>query len=113
MPSRRVERSRRRPSSSCAPRALNLATDNFGRNNADAYAHFAADPRFDSPKGEIVILVGPGTEKAASADDVDAALREALSRLPLGEAASEVAKAFGLSRKDLYRQALALKEAAG
>lgn len=73
----------------------------------------AADPRFDAPKGEIVILVGPGVEKAASADDVDAALREALSRLPLGEAASEVAKAFGLSRKDLYRQALALKEAAG
>lgn len=76
-------------------------------------AELAADPRFDAPKGEIVILVGPGVEKAASADDVDAALREALSRLPLGEAASEVAKAFGLSRKDLYRQALALKEAAG
>ncbi|WP_066682894.1 16S rRNA (cytidine(1402)-2'-O)-methyltransferase [Caulobacter sp. CCH9-E1] len=76
-------------------------------------AELAADTRFEAPKGEIVILVGPGTEKAASADDVDAALREALSRLPLGEAASEVAKAFGLSRKDLYRQALALKEAAG
>jgi 16S rRNA (cytidine1402-2'-O)-methyltransferase len=73
----------------------------------------AADPRFDAPKGEIVILVGPGVEKAASADDVEAALREALARLPLGEATSEVAKAFGLSRKDLYRQALALKEAAG
>lgn len=73
----------------------------------------AADPRFEAPKGEIVIIVGPGVEKAASADDVEAALREALGRLPLGEAASEVAKAFGLSRKDLYRQALALKEAAG
>jgi 16S rRNA (cytidine1402-2'-O)-methyltransferase len=73
----------------------------------------AADPRFEAPKGEIVILVGPGVEKAASADDVEAALREALTRLPLGEATSEVAKAFGLSRKDLYRQALALKEAAG
>jgi 16S rRNA (cytidine1402-2'-O)-methyltransferase len=73
----------------------------------------AADPRFEAPKGEIVVLVGPGAEKAASADDVEAALREAVSRLPLGEAASEVAKAFGLSRKDLYRQALALKETAG
>lgn len=76
-------------------------------------AELAADPRFEAPKGEIVILVGPGAEKAASADDVEAALREALSRLPLGEAASEVAKAFGLSRKDLYRQALAFKEATG
>ncbi len=35
-----------------------------------------------------------------------------MTRLPLGEAASEVAKALGLSRKDLYRQALAMKEQA-
>jgi len=71
----------------------------------------AADPRFESPKGEIVILVGPGEEKAATADDAESALREAMSRLPLGEAAAEVAKALGLSRKDLYRQALAMKDA--
>lgn len=71
----------------------------------------AADPRFEAPKGEIVILVGPGQEKAATADDAEAALREAMTRLPLGEAASEVAKALGLPRKELYRQALALKEA--
>ncbi|MBQ1559637.1 SAM-dependent methyltransferase, partial [Caulobacter sp.] len=75
-------------------------------------AELAADPRFEAPKGEIVILVGPGAEKAASVDDAEAALREAMTRLPLGEAASEVAKALGLSRKDLYRQALALKERA-
>lgn len=72
----------------------------------------AADPRFEAPKGEIVILVGPGAEKVASADDAEAALREALTRLPPGEAASEVSKALGLSRKDLYRQALAMKESA-
>ena len=75
-------------------------------------AELTADPRFEAPKGEIVILVGPGAEKAASVDDAEAALREAMTRLPLGEAASEVAKALGLSRKDLYRQALALKERA-
>lgn len=73
-------------------------------------AELAADPRFEAPKGEIVILVGPGTEELATADDAEAALREAMARLPLGEAAAEVAKALGLSRKDLYRQALALKE---
>ena len=38
---------------------------------------------------------------------------EAMARLPLGEAASEVAKALGLPRRDLYRQALALKDSAG
>ena len=71
----------------------------------------AADPRFEAPKGEIVILVGPGEDEVATAADAETALREAMSRLPLGEAAAEVAKALGLSRKDLYRQALAMKEA--
>ncbi len=97
-----------RPAAVC--RELTKLYETCVRGSLD---ELAADPRFEAPKGEIVILVGPGAEKAASADDVDAALREALSRLPLGEAASEVAKAFGLSRKDLYRQALALKETAG
>ncbi len=69
----------------------------------------AADPRLDGPKGEIVVLVGPGEEVAASAEDADAALSEALTRLPPGEAAGEVAKALGLSRRDLYRRALELK----
>ena len=69
----------------------------------------AADPRLDAPKGEIVVLVGPGEEVAASAEDVDSALAEALTRLPLGEAAAEVAKALGLSRRDLYRRALEMK----
>ncbi|HEX6866590.1 MAG TPA: SAM-dependent methyltransferase, partial [Caulobacteraceae bacterium] len=69
----------------------------------------AADPRLDDPKGEIVVLVGPGEEAVASAEDADAALAEALTRLPPGEAAAEVAKALGLSRRDLYRRALELK----
>lgn len=72
----------------------------------------AVDPRFDSPKGEIVILVGPGSEAPIQAGDAESALREAMARLPLGEAASQVAKALGLPRRDLYRQALALKDAA-
>ena len=39
----------------------------------------------------------------------DRALAEALSRLKPAEAAGEVAKALGLSRRDLYRRALELK----
>ncbi|HYG25366.1 MAG TPA: 16S rRNA (cytidine(1402)-2'-O)-methyltransferase [Caulobacteraceae bacterium] len=69
----------------------------------------AADPRLTDPKGEIVVLVGPGEEVAATAEDADAALAEALTRLPPGEAASEVARALGLPRRDLYRRALELK----
>jgi len=69
----------------------------------------AADPQFAAPKGEIVVLVGPGREAAATAADADAALTEALARLRPGDAAAEVAKALGLPRRDLYRRALALK----
>ena len=69
----------------------------------------AADPRLDDPKGEIVILVGPGREAEASAADVDTALADALQRLRPAEAAAEVAKALGLSRRDVYQRAMAMR----
>jgi 16S rRNA (cytidine1402-2'-O)-methyltransferase len=69
----------------------------------------AADPALDAPRGEIVIMVGPGRETEASAADADAALADALTRLKPAEAASEVAKALGLPRRDLYRRAMELK----
>lgn len=69
----------------------------------------AADPRCQAPKGEIVIVVGPGAAEIASEADADAALSEALTRLPPGEAAAEVSKALGLPRKPLYRRALELQ----
>ena len=70
----------------------------------------ASDPRLDAPKGEIVILVGPGVEQASTAEDADTALADALTRLAPGEAASEVARALGLNRRDLYKRAMALKD---
>jgi len=69
----------------------------------------AADPKMDFPKGELVVLVGPGREEAATAADADAALTDALARLKPAEAAAEVAKALGLPRRDLYRRAMELK----
>ena len=69
----------------------------------------AADPTLTAPKGEMVIIVGPGAEVAATPADADAALTDALARLGPAEAASEVAAALGLNRRDLYRRALALK----
>ena len=70
----------------------------------------AADPKMDFPKGELVILVGPGREAAATAADADTALADALTRLKPGDAAAEVAKALGLPRRDLYRRAMELKQ---
>jgi 16S rRNA (cytidine1402-2'-O)-methyltransferase len=71
----------------------------------------AIDPQFAAPKGELVILVGPGREEQASAAEADIALADALTRLRPAEAASEVARALGLPRRDLYRRAMALKGA--
>ena len=69
----------------------------------------AADPALQAPKGEVVVVVAPGADAAATPEDVDAALREALGRLGPAEAASEVAGALGLNRRELYRKALAIK----
>jgi 16S rRNA (cytidine1402-2'-O)-methyltransferase len=62
------------------------------------------------PKGEIVVVVAPpGEAPPASEEDGDAALIEALTRLPPAKAAGEVAKRLGLDRKALYARAMALK----
>ncbi len=72
---------------------------------ADRYAETA-------PRGEIVIVVGPPSDVpvVAAEEDVDAALVEAMARLPVSKAAGEVAKRFGLDRRALYDRAQELKE---
>jgi 16S rRNA (cytidine1402-2'-O)-methyltransferase len=75
-------------------------------------SQLAADPQFAAPKGEIVVLVAPGRDAEATAQDADAALADALTRLKPADAAAEVAKALGLNRRDLYRRAMALKQEA-
>lgn len=62
------------------------------------------------PRGEMVVVVAPpGEAPPASEEDADAALVEALTRLPPAKAAGEVAKKLGLDRKALYARAMALK----
>jgi 16S rRNA (cytidine1402-2'-O)-methyltransferase len=62
------------------------------------------------PRGEIVIVVAPpGEPEAASDADAEAALAEALTRLPASKAAGEVAKKLNLDRRQLYARALAMK----
>lgn len=62
------------------------------------------------PKGEIVIVVGPpGAPEPAAEADVEAALREAMTRLSPSRAAAEVAALLGLPRRQVYEMALALK----
>jgi 16S rRNA (cytidine1402-2'-O)-methyltransferase len=64
-----------------------------------------------SPKGEIVIIVGPrGEAPPAAEDEVEAALAEALTRLSPARAASEVAKRFDVDRRALYTRAMEMKD---
>jgi 16S rRNA (cytidine1402-2'-O)-methyltransferase len=69
----------------------------------------ARNPALAAPRGEMVVLVAPGSESAPKAKDIDAALAEALARCGPGEAAAEVAKALGADRRSVYARALALK----
>jgi 16S rRNA (cytidine1402-2'-O)-methyltransferase len=64
-------------------------------------------------RGEMVIVVAPpadGAERSQAAD-VDDLLRRALQRGSVKDAASEVAAATGLPRREIYRRALALVRA--
>ena len=62
------------------------------------------------PRGEIVIVIGPPAERGeTSAEDLDAALAEALSRLTPSRAAAEVAATLGVPKKRAYARALELR----
>ncbi|MDF0489915.1 16S rRNA (cytidine(1402)-2'-O)-methyltransferase [Sphingomonas sp. H39-1-10] len=85
-------------------------TKKFEEAVTDSLSALAARYAEAPPKGEIVIVVAPpGEPEAASAEDADAALIEALQRLPASKAAGEVAKKLGLDRRELYARALELK----
>ncbi|HEX8124097.1 MAG TPA: 16S rRNA (cytidine(1402)-2'-O)-methyltransferase [Allosphingosinicella sp.] len=63
-----------------------------------------------SPKGEIVVVVAPpGEAEAVGEDQVDEALREAMTRLSASRAAGEVAETLGVPRRQAYERALKLK----
>ena len=78
----------------------------------DSLSALAARYTEAAPKGEIVIVVGPpGEEAEGQTDDaaIDAALREALERLPPAKAVGEVAKALKLDRQALYARAMEIR----
>jgi 16S rRNA (cytidine1402-2'-O)-methyltransferase len=88
-------------------RELTKLHETIVRGTLDALAE---DPRFAAPKGEIVVVVAPGTRQAASAGDIDIALVEEIAGRAPAEAAAIVAKRLGLPRRQAYTRLLALKE---
>ena len=60
-----------------------------------------------TPKGEIVIIVGPPTEAEPASDEMlDAALDAALATLSPSRAAAEIAEQLNIPRKRAYARAL-------
>ena len=81
-------------------------TKRFEESVAGSLSELAERYGEGKPKGEIVVIIGPpGAPEAASEQEVEAALREALVRLPASKAAGEVARAFNTDRKALYELA--------
>ncbi len=70
---------------------------------SDLGAGIAGDP----PRGEIVLVVDRD-RREAEADDVEAALREALRTMSVKDAAKVVSEAVGAPRREVYQMALAL-----
>jgi len=62
-------------------------------------------------KGEIVLIIDRAEERPATAQDIETALRNALLTLSSKDAATAVAHAFGLPRRDVYQLALTLGDA--
>ncbi|MEP9370523.1 16S rRNA (cytidine(1402)-2'-O)-methyltransferase [Mesorhizobium sp. KR1-2] len=74
-------------------------------------AHYAETP---TPKGEIVICVGPPMAQAvAEPADVDRLLLSLAAEMPASKAAAEAARMTGGQKPALYRRLLELKEGGG
>ena len=71
-------------------------------------AHYRAA---GAPRGEVVIVVGPPEPEVPAAADIDARLRALMGPLSLRDAIAVLARETGLSRRTLYRRALALRQA--
>jgi 16S rRNA (cytidine1402-2'-O)-methyltransferase len=73
--------------------------------------HYAGGP---TPKGELVIAVGPPTQSAEMrAQDLDAMIVDALQKMSVKDAAKTVAEATQRPKKEIYARALALSKPQG
>ena len=59
-------------------------------------------------RGEFVVLVGRADRMTQKEEDIDMALRQALRTMRVKDAATTVAGAMGLNRREVYQRALAL-----
>lgn len=74
---------------------------------AELAMHYATAPE---PKGEVVLVIAPPLEREISEEALDSALRDALSRLKLKDAVTEVATLMNVPRNRAYARALELRK---
>jgi len=94
-----------RPAAVC--RELTKAFEEVRRGTL---GELAAQYEDENVRGEIVLVIGPGSTPLPSEDDVDALLAKLVADLPAGKAATEAARLTGLPRKELYQRLLAMKD---
>ena len=92
-------------------RELTKAFEEFRRGVlSELAAHYA---QADTPKGEVVLCVGPPAEAAPGAAEIDAMLLSLAAEMPASKAAAEAARLTGQPKSDLYRRLLGLKDGGG
>lgn len=72
--------------------------------------HYAAA---DTPRGEIVVCVGPAEARVDEPADIDRLLLSLAAEMPASKAAAEAAKMTGGQKQALYRRLLDLRETSG
>jgi 16S rRNA (cytidine1402-2'-O)-methyltransferase len=72
---------------------------------SELIAHYAEQ---GPPKGEIVLVVGPPAEEAATEQDLDTLLARALQSMSVKDAAATVSAATGRPKREVYARALEL-----
>jgi len=85
-------------------------TKKFEERCAGRLADLSSKYVEETPKGEIVVLIDRGLGVQTDQATLDDALRDALTRLSVKDAASEVSRIFGVSRREAYQRAMALGE---
>jgi 16S rRNA (cytidine1402-2'-O)-methyltransferase len=91
-------------------RELTKLHEEVQRGTAGTLASWATGA---SPRGEMVILVGPPLEQTVTDEAIAAKLGPLLGQMSLSEAAKAVAEVLGVAKARAYDVGLALKKAAG
>ena len=83
-------------------------TKKFEERCAGSLADLSNKYSEETPKGEIVVLIDRGIGAVTDQATLDEALQDALIRMSVKDAASEVSKVFGIPRREAYQRAMAL-----